>query len=138
MVLPDAQRGSGLLKVKRVYEPPSVDDGARILVDRLWPRGMTRARVHAEAWRRDLAPSADLRSWFNHDPVKWHEFLRRYRAELEARGVWADLVALAHRAERENVTLLYGSRDTEHNQAVALREMALGRRGPRSGKGKEG
>jgi uncharacterized protein YeaO (DUF488 family) len=127
-----------MLRVKRVYEPRSEDDGARILVDRLWPRGLTKAEVHAEAWRKDLAPSAELRTWFHHDATKWEEFLRRYRAELETSGRWRDLMALASRAQKENVTLLYGSRDTEHNQAVALREMALGRRGPRSGTGKEG
>jgi len=127
-----------MLRVKRVYEPPSEEDGVRILVDRLWPRGLTKDRVHAEAWRRDLAPSAELRAWFHHDMGKWDEFLRRYRAELEASGGWQDLVSLADRARKENVTLLFGSRDTEHNQAVALREMALGREGPRSRKGEEG
>ncbi len=126
-----------MLRVKRVYEPPSEEDGVRILVDRLWPRGLTKARVHGE-WRKDLAPSAELRTWFSHDPAKWEEFLRRYRAELEASGRWKDLMALAERAHNEDVTLLFGSRETEHNQAIALREMALGPKGPRSGKGKEG
>lgn len=127
-----------MLRVKRVYEPPSAEDGVRILVDRIWPRGMTKARVAVEAWRKDLAPSAELRTWFHHDASKWDEFLRRYRAELEASGGWTDLLALADRAREENVTLVFGSRELEHNQAVALREMALGRGGPRSRKGKEG
>ncbi len=127
-----------MLRVKRVYEPPSEEDGVRILVDRLCPRGLTKAKVHVEAWRKDLAPSAELRTWFHHDAAKWDEFLRRYRAELEASGGWQDLMAFADRARKENVTLVFGSRDLEHNQAVALREMALGRGGPRSGKGKEG
>ena len=126
------------LKVKRVYERATKEDGHRILVDRIWPRGMTKAKVRPEAWRRDLAPSTELREWFHHDPSKWDEFLRRYRAELESSGRWKDLMALARQAEEGNVTLLYGSRDTEHNQAVALREMALGRGGPRSGEGEEG
>ena len=126
------------LKAKRVYERATKEDGHRILVDRIWPRGMTKAKVRAEAWRRDLAPSTELREWFHHDPSKWDEFLRRYRAELESSGRWKDLMALARQAEEGNVTLLYGSRDTEHNQAVALREMALGRGGPRSGEGEEG
>ncbi len=127
-----------MLRVKRVYEPPSEDDGMRILVDRIWPRGLTKAQVRAEAWRKDLAPSAELRTWFHHDPAKWDEFLRRYRAELEARGRWKDLMALAERARTEDVTLVFGSRDTEHNQAVALREMALGRGRPRLREGKDG
>ena len=127
-----------MLRVKRVYDPPSEDDGVRILVDRIWPRGMTKARVAVEAWRKDLAPSTELRTWYHHDVAKWDEFLRRYRAELEASGGWKDLVVLANRARTENVTLVFGSRELEHNQAVALREMALGRGGPRSRKGKEG
>jgi uncharacterized protein YeaO (DUF488 family) len=127
-----------MLRVKRVYEAPAAEDGHRILVDRLWPRGMTKAELRAEAWRKDLAPSTALREWFHHEPSKWDEFLRRYRAELESSGRWKDLMALARQAEAGNVTLLYASRDTERNQAVALREMALGRRGPRSRQGKEG
>ncbi len=115
------------LKVKRVYDPPSKEDGVRILVDRIWPRGLTKDRAHVDAWRKDLGPSDALRTWFGHDPDKWDEFRRRYRDELKAGGRWKDLLAIADRAEREDVTLLFGARDTVHNQAVALREMALGR-----------
>ncbi len=127
-----------MLRVKRVYEAPAAEDGHRILVDRLWPRGMTKAKLRAEAWRKDLAPSTELREWFHHDLSKWDEFLRRYRMELESSGGWVGLMALARQAEEGTVTFLYGSRDTEHNQAIALREIALGRGRPRSGKGKEG
>ena len=127
-----------MLRVKRVYEAPAAEDGHRILVDRLWPRGMTKAKLRAEAWRKDLAPRTELREWFHHDLSKWDEFLRRYRMELESSGGWVGLMALARQAEEGTVTFLYGSRDTEHNQAIALREIALGRGRPRSGKGKEG
>ncbi len=116
-----------MLKVKRVYDPPSPEDGARILVDRVWPRGMTKEKARVDAWRKDLAPSDALRTWFGHDPDKWDEFRRRYRDELRASGRWEDLKALAERAKHEDVTLVFGARDPAHNQAVALREMALGR-----------
>lgn len=116
-----------MLKVKRVYEPASPEDGYRILVDRLWPRGVTKERAHVDEWRKDLAPSDVLRKWFRHDPRRWAEFRRRYRSELEASGKWADAVAIAERAEQADVTLVYGARDPERNQAVALREMLLRR-----------
>ena len=119
--------GTGTLKVKRVYDPPATGDGFRVLVDRVWPRGVTREKAHVDAWRRDLGPSDALRTWFGHDPAKWDEFRRRYRAELQGTGRWKDLMALAERAEREDVTLVFGARDADHNQAVALQEMALGR-----------
>lgn len=116
-----------MLKVKRVYEPPSAEDGYRILVDRLWPRGLTKAKAHADVWRRDLAPSDALRKWYGHDPAKWDEFRRRYRAELEKADLMKDVEAITERSKHETVTLLFGSRETERNQAVALKEMALGR-----------
>jgi len=113
-----------MLKVKRVYDPPAAEDGYRILVDRLWPRGIPRARV--DEWRRDLAPSDALRRWFGHDPSRWDEFRRRYRAELEASGKIEDLRDIARRARRGTVTLLFGTREVEHNNAVALREIIEG------------
>ncbi len=116
-----------MLKVKRVYEPASGDDGYRILVDRVWPRGFTKEKAHVDEWRKDLGPSDALRKWFAHDPKKWDEFRKRYRAELEKTGKWADLMQIARRAAKEDVTLVFGAKDTERNQAVALREMALGR-----------
>jgi len=116
-----------MLKVKRVYDPPAKEDGVRVLVDRIWPRGVTKERAHVDAWRKDLAPSDALRTWFGHDPEKWDEFRRRYREELRATGKWTDLQALAERARAEDVTLVFSARDEAHNQAVALKEMALGR-----------
>jgi len=115
-----------MLRVKRVYDPIAKEDGVRILVDRLWPRGLTKEAVHAE-WRRDLAPSDELRKWYAHDPEKWDEFRRRYRKELEASGRWKDVEAIAARSKKETVTLVFGSKERERNQAVALKEMALGR-----------
>lgn len=116
-----------MLKVKRVYDPPETEDGYRILVDRVWPRGFTKEKARLHEWRRDLGPSDALRKWFAHDPDKWDEFRRRYREELVRAGHWKDLMALAERARNEDVTLLFSARDPAHNQAVALREMALGR-----------
>ena len=115
-----------MLRVKRVYDPISKEDGVRILVDRLWPRGLTKEAVHAE-WRRDLSPSNELRRWYGHDPDKWEEFRRRYREELTRAGKWGDVLAIAERSKKETVTLVFGSKELARNQAVALREMALGR-----------
>lgn len=116
-----------MLKVKRVYDPPSKEDGYRILVDRVWPRGFTKEKARVDEWRRELGPSDALRKWFGHDPDKWDEFRRRYREELEDKGGWADLMAIAERARKQDVTLVFSAKDVAHNQAVALKEMALGR-----------
>ena len=116
-----------MLKVKRVYDPPSEADGHRILVDRIWPRGFTKEKARLDEWRKDLGPSDALRRWFAHDPDKWDEFRRRYRDELQHTGHWRDLMAIAERAKKEDVTLVFSARDLAHNQAVALKEMALGR-----------
>lgn len=116
-----------MLKVKRVYERASRDDGHRILVDRVWPRGFTKEKAHVDEWRRDLGPSDALRTWFGHDPKKWEEFRKRYREELKTAGKWADLMEIAARAKKENVTLVFSAKDEERNQAVALQQMALGR-----------
>ncbi len=113
-----------MLKVKRIYDPPADADGYRILVDRVWPRGFTKEQARVDEWRKDLGPSDALRKWFGHDPDKWDEFRRRYRAELKASGLWKGLMALAERAKEEDVTLVFSARDAEHNQAVALKEMA--------------
>jgi uncharacterized protein YeaO (DUF488 family) len=114
-----------MLKVKRVYEPKARGDGHRILVDRLWPRGLSKAKAGVDEWRKDLAPSDGLRRWFSHDAVKWDEFRQRYRRELEALGKIEDLREIGQRAQEGNVTLLFGAKETEHNDAVALREMIL-------------
>lgn len=107
-----------MLRLKRVYEPPAHSDGRRILVDRLWPRGLSRKNAAVDEWMKDVAPSAELRRWFGHDPQKWPEFKRRYKHELRAH---ADLVrGITARASRGTVTLVYGARDEAHNDAVVL------------------
>ena len=114
-----------MIRIKRVYEEPSAEDGARFLVERLWPRGVKKASLQMNAWLKDVAPSTDLRRWFAHDAAKWPEFARRYRAELEAHpDAWKPLLTAA-RAGR--VTLLYSSHDTEHNSAVVLSDYLKGR-----------
>ena len=106
--------------LKRVYDEKSADDGFRLLVDGIWPRGISKAAI--DLWFKDAAPSAALRRWFNHDPAKWTEFQRRYRAELaDNEAAIATLRKLVK--SHPKVTLLYGARDTEHNQAVVLREL---------------
>lgn len=109
------------LKLKRVYEPFDKNDGTRILVDRLWPRGMTKAKAGVDIWLKELAPSAELRKWFGHDPDKWTEFKKRYRAELEEND--EQLVRLREEIKKGAVTLLYGAKDEEHNDAVVLMEL---------------
>ncbi len=108
------------IQVKRVYDPPQADDGARFLVERLWPRGMKKTELTMDGWLKEVAPSTELRQWFGHDPLRWSEFRRRYYAELSQRPeAWEPIVAAARRG---NVTLLYSARDEEHNAAVALRD----------------
>jgi uncharacterized protein YeaO (DUF488 family) len=107
-----------MLRLKRVYEPAERSDGRRILVDRLWPRGLSKERAALDEWMKEIAPSTELRRWFSHDPAKWSDFQKRYRKELRTR---ADLVReIATRASRGRVTLLYGARDEAHNEAVVL------------------
>jgi len=109
-----------LLKTKRVYESATSSDGARFLVDRLWPRGIKKEELKMKAWLKAVAPSPDLRKWFAHDPDKWQEFQKRYRAELKANpDSWEPLLEAAKQGD---VTLLYSARDTEHNSAVLLKE----------------
>jgi len=108
------------IAVKRVYDMDERPDGAVFLVDRLWPRGVKKDRLDLTDWLRDLAPSPELRTWFGHDPARWEEFRRRYRAELAGKD---DALKPIYDAAREGpVTLVYGARDTEHNNAVVLRE----------------
>jgi len=107
-----------VLQLKRAYEPASSSDGKRILVDRLWPRGLSRKKAAIDEWLKDVAPSAALRRWFGHDPAKWAEFRRRYRHELTANR---DIVcAIARLASRRRVTLVFSARDELHNDAVVL------------------
>ncbi len=109
------------IQLKRAYEPAVAEDGMRILVDRLWPRGLSKADAAVDRWTRDLAPSTQLRRWFGHDPSRWDEFRREYGRELRERGDLLDEVRSL--ARRGRVTLLFGARDETHNDAVALREV---------------
>lgn len=112
------------LAIKYVRDPASRDDGQRILIDRLWPRGVSKERAHLSDWMRGLAPSTELRQWFGHDPARWHEFRRRYHRELAAHGQLDVLRDLRVRARHERITLVFGASDREHNDAVALLEFA--------------
>ncbi|KXF75198.1 hypothetical protein ATN84_21275 [Paramesorhizobium deserti] len=107
------------LRLKRVYEPPAEGDGLRVLVDRLWPRGLKKADAAIDLWLKEIAPTSSLRKWFGHDPEKWAEFRRRYEIELEERR--NDLDTLRERGGAGCVTLLYGAKDEQHNQAVVLK-----------------
>jgi len=107
-------------RLKRIYEPPSRDDGFRVLVERLWPRGMKKEDAHLDLWLKEVSPSPELRRWYKHDVKKWPEFRRRYTAELKANP--EPVALLRDRAKKGNVTLLYAARDEEHNSAVVLKE----------------
>lgn len=108
-----------VLHVKRVYESAGDGDGKRILVDRLWPRGLSKAEARVDVWLKEVAPSPALRRWFGHDPEKWNEFRHRYRDELEKNAAVAELKKAIGTS---TATLLYGARDTEHNNAVVLKD----------------
>ncbi|HMF96080.1 MAG TPA: DUF488 family protein [Vicinamibacterales bacterium] len=109
------------IQVKRVYEPASDSDGVRVLVDGLWPRGLSKTTAAVDLWLKDIGPSRSLRQWFNRDPARWTEFLQRYAEELDALGRRSPSVkALAGAVRQGKVTLLFGARDTRHNVAVAL------------------
>lgn len=107
------------IQIKRVYDEASESDGKRILVDRLWPRGVSKERARLDLWLKEIAPSDELRRWFNHDPMKWDEFQARYRDELKANPVAVDKLRKACASQK--LTLLFGARDEEHNEAVVLR-----------------
>lgn len=109
-----------MINLKRVYEPRKRDDGKKFLVERLWPRGVKKTAVADALWLKGVAPSTELRKWFGHDPKKWEEFQRRYRVELKRHE--EDLESILQAARRGTVTLLYSSHDTEHNNAVVLRD----------------
>lgn len=123
-----------MITVKRAYDPISRADGTRFLVERLWPRGVARTDLHVDAWLKEASPSTELRKWFSHDPEKWAEFRRRYFRELDSRpDAWQPIVSAARRG---TVTLVYSSRDTDHNNAVALQHyvQAKSRRRTTSGR----
>lgn len=124
---------AGKLTIKRIYDPPEPGDGKRILVDRLWPRGLKRDAAALDEWFKDIAPSAELRRWFGHRPERWAEFARRYRHELAAEPAGKALQEIAALVARDHVTLVYGARDRDHNQAVVIAEaIARMRKSPRS------
>ena len=111
------------IKLKRAYEPPATGDGTRILVDRLWPRGVTKASAAIDMWAKDIAPSTELRQWFGHETSRWEEFRRRYIAELEQKpDLLKELRALARSGQ---ITLVFGAHDQTHNDAVVLRKVLL-------------
>ncbi len=105
------------IAIKRVYEVPAKSDGTRILVDRVWPRGITKAEADVHEWLKEVAPSTELRKWFNHDPAKWPEFEAKYEKELKTNAALSELITLAKKGK---VTLIYSARDEEHNQAVVI------------------
>ena len=107
-----------MIQIKRAYDPPAKTDGVRILVERLWPRGIRKEALKLNGWLKEIAPSTELRKWFSHDPAKWREFQRRYRAELDEHpDAWQPILAAA---KKGTVTLLFSSHDAEHNNVVAL------------------
>ena len=110
-----------MIQIRRVYDAPQTTDGTRVLVDRLWPRGLTKQKAKVDWWLREIAPSEALRKWFGHDPKKWSEFQTRYRKELKSKSkLLSDLKA---KSAKESVTLLYGAKDERHNQAVVLQKL---------------
>jgi uncharacterized protein YeaO (DUF488 family) len=118
-----AKAPAGNVKLKRAYEPPTPEDGTRILIDRLWPRGVSKERAAIDQWMKEIAPSTALRKWFGHDPARWQEFRRRYAEEVAAH---ADLLETLRKLARSGpITLVYAARDEKHNDAVELRELIL-------------
>jgi len=112
-----------MIRIRRVYSEPSSHDGVRILVDRVWPRGISKEQAHISEWRKDLAPTTSLRKWFGHEPVRWIEFRKRYRTELARSEMRDEIKKLARLSRKRTITLVYGAADEEHNQAVVLMEL---------------
>lgn len=112
------------IAIKRIYDAPAQEDGFRVLVDRVWPRGVSKKDAAIDLWAKDIGPSTELRKWFNHDPARWPEFRKRYQGELTDRI--ADLRQLLKECGRRPMTLLFSAKDTEHNQAVVLKDVLEG------------
>jgi len=112
-----------LITIKRIYDPVSEDDGKRILVDRLWPRGLKKEKAVIDEWLKDIAPSDELRKWFSHDSSKWQEFKNKYKKELKGKDKSELLEQLKKTAKKEKVTVLFSARDIAHNNAVVLKEL---------------
>jgi uncharacterized protein YeaO (DUF488 family) len=113
------------LRLKRAYEPAAPEDGVRILIDRLWPRGVSKGKAALNEWAKDIAPSTELRQWFGHDPERWPEFQRRYKAELHQHAEELDRIRAL--AKTQTVTLVYSAHDEEHNDAIVLKDVLLKR-----------
>ena len=113
-----------MIHVKRVYDKPSRNDGVRVLVDRLWPRGLTKERAAVDVWLKDVAPTTELRKWFGHEPSRWKQFQTRYRRELDEKT--DALQSLRAMSAKRTITLLYGARDEEHNEALVLKSVLDG------------
>jgi uncharacterized protein YeaO (DUF488 family) len=113
-----------MIQLKRAYEKPSRDDGLRILVERLWPRGLTKESAAVDLWLKEVAPSSELRKWFAHDPAKWEQFQKRYWKELEQQEEAVQL--LQQKSQQDTITLVYAARDEEHNGALALKQFLEG------------
>lgn len=109
------------MKIKRIYEAAQIEDGKRILVDRLWPRGLTKEKAHVDIWLKDIAPSTELRKWFGHEPVKWNEFKKLYIEELKSNE--KQTLILKEQLKTGMVTLVYAAKDKEHNEALVLKEL---------------
>ena len=120
---------AGNVKLKRAYAPAAAEDGRRFLVDRLWPRGVSKSEAKLDGWIKQLAPSTALRAWFDHDPRRWPEFRRRYRTELAQHA--PDLAELRRLARKQRITLVYAAKDEIHNDAVVLRAVLLSRPNPK-------
>jgi uncharacterized protein YeaO (DUF488 family) len=112
------------IPIKRVYDAPEKSDGFRVLVDRVWPRGVSKQKAAVDLWMKEIGPSTELRKWFGHDPARWHEFRKRYHDELKEKRDLLD--ELRAHAEKGTLTLVYSARDEAHNQAVVLREVLQG------------
>ena len=115
------------IALKRVYDEPEASEGTRILVDRLWPRGLSKERAHIDLWLKEIAPSNELRKWFHHDPEKFTEFRQRYESELQSESGQKALAKLRELAKQGPITLLFAAHDAEHNNAVVLRDVLLGK-----------
>ena len=112
------------VRLKRAYEPPAPDDGTRILIDRLWPRGIKKTDAAIDEWMKEIAPSTELRKWFGHDPARWHEFRRRYQSEIRHHS--EELDRLRALAQHGRITLVFSAHDEAHNDAVVLKDLLLG------------
>lgn len=123
--MPRANSKIPKIVIQRAYEDPGADDGYRVLVDRVWPRGRSKETLKLDQWSRELAPSAALREWFGHDPQRWTEFQQRYRDELDGEEMQARMRQLLIDAGGQQITLVYGAKDEEHNQAIVLRDVLM-------------